>query len=124
MRSRTGTTIVLGLVVFPLLAVPLSFARPRTWIGWTIAGLLLAPSLLVAVIFVAAPATMYNHPTGSGTLWQALAASGLPDLSPYLPSFVAPRPNGPILMTLWIILLGVVPTIVALDAPIAKRRRE
>ncbi|MCS6800324.1 MAG: hypothetical protein RMM58_08200 [Chloroflexota bacterium] len=108
--------------VVPLAALPLAAARPACWWQWGIAALLALPSLTIGVLFVLWPETMYNHPTGHGHLWLRLADSGLPNLVPFLPSFVAPGADGALLMALWIVFAGLAAALLTLSGPGAQAR--
>ncbi|GIW08683.1 MAG: hypothetical protein KatS3mg060_3488 [Dehalococcoidia bacterium] len=101
----------------PLAALPLAAARPERWWQRVIVAVLALPSLAVGALFIVWPETMYNHPTGQGHLWLRLAELGLPNLVPYLPSFVAPRADDTLLMTLWIVLAGVLGALLTLMGP-------
>lgn len=108
--------------IVPLAALPLAAARPATrWQCGRVAALAL-PSLAIGALFVLWPETMYNHPTGEGHLWLRLAERGLPNLVPYLPSFVAPGPDDVLLMPLWIVLVGLLAVLLILSGPSSQRR--
>jgi hypothetical protein len=108
--------------IVPLAALPLAAARPASRWQWGIVAALALPSLVIGALFVLWPETMYNHPTGEGELWRWLAARGLPNLVPYLPSFVAPGPGDVLLLPLWIVLVGLLAALLTISGPSSQAR--